>query len=156
MTESNPFSAWIALQLELQRTMFKDPRDIEDPDERASFLIWNAFAATDELHEAMQEVGWKPWATSRHLNSEEFLDELVDALHFIANMVLVASINKFEEPETLGILLWEKYKQKVKINMERQIAGYDGITGKCPICKRATVNGYYCPEHGHVELGGEA
>ena len=162
MEDGNPFSAWLELQLELQRDVFVDPRIFsEDEEGRADFLIWNAFAATDELHEAMQEVGWKPWASSRHLNSEEFLEEIVDALHFIGNMVLAASINRHEDPKVLAVMLWQKYQQKAEKNMQRQLLGYDGVTGKCPVCKRemleiyndSGVVAYNCPQHGRVESG---
>jgi dUTPase len=139
MADDSPFAAWIELQLELQRDAFVDPRTLWDrPEERSAFILWNAFAACDEIHEAMQECGWKPWATSRHLNTEEFLEELVDALHFIANMVLAAAINQHEDPKVLAKILWLKYQAKVEKNLQRQLEGYDGVQGKCPACKRQT------------------
>jgi dUTPase len=139
MAGDNPFSEWLELQLELQRDAFIDPRTLWDQEEeRSRFLLWNAFAACDEVHEAMQEVGWKPWASSRHLNNESFLEELVDALHFLANMVLAAAINEHEDPKVLAKILWLKYQAKVEKNIQRQLEGYDGVQGKCPVCKRET------------------
>ena len=148
----NPFQAWLELQLELQVEAFHaDPRFLSDsPEDRAQFVLWNAFAATDEIHEAMQEIGWKPWASSRHLNSEEFLGELVDALHFIGNMILAAAVNQHETPETLARILWSKYQDKVQINIDRQLVGYDGVKNKCPICRRELAKGA-CFIHGDVD-----
>jgi hypothetical protein len=152
----NPFQQWLELQLELQVLAFNsDPRELcESPNLRAEFMIWNAFAAEDELHEAMQEIGWKPWASSRHLDDEAFLGEIVDALHFIGNMVLACAINRFETPEVLSKMLWMKYQEKVKVNIDRQREGYDGVKDKCPSCKRELIdrdNKKYCKIHGFTE-----
>lgn len=164
--KANPFESWLQLQFELQLTAFDNDPSALGSENRAEFLIWNAFAAEDELHEAMQEVGWKPWATSRHLNREAFLDEIVDAMHFVGNMILTCAL-KF--PELDGKLtddytdirgladeLWQRYRAKVQKNIDRQREGYTGLD-KCPQCGRdlqkvdreAEVP-IICPEHGKV------
>lgn len=104
------------------------PTDL-DPEAKIEFIRWNMLALEDELHEALGEVGWKPWATSRHINTEAFKGELVDALHFFMNLLLVADITADE--------LLEAYQKKREKNIKRQEAGYDGVTEKCPHCKRA-------------------
>lgn len=86
-------------------------------------------ALTDELHEALNEIGWKPWATSKHFNYDAVKGELVDALHFFVNLCLVAQVSADD--------LYEAYCDKNKKNHIRQEQGYDGVTGKCPGCKRA-------------------
>src|SRR5690606_37354927 len=60
-------------------------------DERAEFIRWNALALTDEIHEMLGEVGWKPWATARHVNHDLAVKELVDAWHFFMNLLLTVS-----------------------------------------------------------------
>jgi hypothetical protein len=147
-----PFEEWLKLQLQLQvYTYQQDPRELEGKD-CTDFLMWNAFAATDELHEAMQEIGWKPWASSRHVNSELFLEEVVDALHFIGNMVLAAAMDRRETPEQLAKILWVMYTKKLKINADRQVQGYDGLKGKCPTCRRVLFGSpQRCVEHGMVD-----
>src|SRR5690606_34705103 len=68
----------VGLQYELQSESFGiDPLRLTD-EERIEFIRWNVLALTDELHELLQEVGWKPWATSRHVNEPEATGELVD------------------------------------------------------------------------------
>lgn len=89
----------------------------------------NVLALTDELHEALNEVGWKPWATSRHVNERAFQGEIVDALHFLINLYLLGG----GTPDTL----YDQYREKNDKNRKRQQAGYDGIKDKCPGCKRA-------------------
>lgn len=89
----------------------------------------NVLALTDELHEALNEAGWKPWATSRHVNERAFQGEIVDALHFLINLYVLGG----GTPDTL----YDQYREKNDKNRKRQQDGYDGIQGKCPGCKRA-------------------
>ena len=104
------------------------PMHLED-EARIEFIRWNILAMTDELHEALAETGWKPWATSRHVNEEAFKGELVDVLHFFVNLCLVAGMD--------GDELFERYLEKRQRNAKRQRDGYDGVSTKCPKCKRA-------------------
>jgi dimeric dUTPase (all-alpha-NTP-PPase superfamily) len=125
---ANDFSAVFAQQLRLQIESYDlDPQDLMAED-RAEFIRWNVLALEDELHEALNEVGWKPWATSRHLNRDAYKKELVDALHFFTNLCLVAGISADE--------LIAGYFEKAERNAQRQVEGYDGVTTKCPNCKR--------------------
>jgi len=118
------------LQSELQaRTYGRDPSEIAEPEERAQFIKDMVLALTDELHEALGEVGWKPWATSRHFNEEEFKGEMVDAFHFFMNLCLIAGMDADE--------LFTRYQEKRTRNQSRHASGYDGVDGKCAHCKRA-------------------
>lgn len=98
-----------------------------------SFLIENFknmhIAITDELHEALAEMGWKPWASSRHFNEQAVKGELVDAFHFFINMCMLAGVSADD--------LIEGYVNKSGKNIARQEAGYDGVSTKCPACHRA-------------------
>lgn len=107
----------------------KDPGEIYDPEERVQFIKDMTLALEDELHEFLGEVGWKPWATSRHVNEEEAKGELVDAFHFFMNLCMAIHMSPDE--------LFKKYLAKRKRNEERQVEGYDGVQGKCFKCKRA-------------------
>lgn len=128
MTEYT-FSDALEAQHQLQINSYgKDPASLTG-EERAEFIRWNILAAEDELHEALAEVGWKPWATSRPLNYGAFKGELVDAFHFFMNLMLVAGITADE--------FLTAYQVKREKNAKRQIEGYDGVTGKCKDCGRA-------------------
>jgi hypothetical protein len=106
-----------------------DPGDIIDPEERAQFIKDMTLALEDELHEFLGEVGWKPWATSRHVNEAEAKGELVDAFHFFMNLCMAVHM----EPDEL----FDRYMEKRHRNEQRQLKGYDGVEGKCYGCKRA-------------------
>src|SRR5690606_23168798 len=86
-------------------------------------------ALIDELHEALAEIGWKPWATSQHFNQAAVKGELVDAFHFFMNLCMVAKVS----PEDLI----QGYINKSAKNIQRQADGYDGVSTKCPRCNRA-------------------
>lgn len=114
----------------------RDPGLLGEED-RAQFIKDMVLAATDELHEALAEVGWKPWATSRHLNRDAYVGELIDVLHFWVNLCLAAGVTA-QEVEI-------RYLNKAEKNARRQADGYDGLAGKCPHCHRAYDDiGVYC------------
>jgi hypothetical protein len=65
---SDKLDEMMRLQKQLQVEAFgADPSVMQDAD-RIQYIKDMVLAATDELHEALAEVGWKPWATSKHLN----------------------------------------------------------------------------------------
>lgn len=96
---------------------------------KIEFIKTNHMALIDEMHEALAEVGWKPWASSRHINREAFKGEMVDVLHFFMNLLIVNGIT----PEELYL----GYISKRGINVARQAEGYDGVSTKCKGCGRA-------------------
>lgn len=119
----------LRLQNEMQRKNFGiDIRTLEGED-RTTFIKDMSLALLDEIHEALAEVGWKPWASSRHVNEEAFRGELIDAFHFMMNLFIAAGM---EEED-----IFEAYMAKRQKNIDRQERGYNGVDGKCPKCKRA-------------------
>lgn len=86
-------------------------------------------AGIREAVEQMDEIGSKPWATSKHWNTAAVKKEIVDEWHFLLAKALLAGFTAEE--------LYEAYKAKWEVNAARQTEGYDGVTTKCPICKRA-------------------
>lgn len=116
-------------QRELQKKYYGVDVTTLTDEQRAEYIRSMALALADELHEALNETGWKPWATSRHINREAYLGELIDVLHFWANLVLVVNTNEEE--------LTAMYFAKADKNAKRQLAGYDGVQGKCTTCGRA-------------------
>lgn len=112
-----------------------DPMELEG-DERADFMRWNAFALDDEIHEALAEVGWKPWATKRHVNHPQFMQEMVDAWHFFLNLLLAGAGAAGLTIKDMATMFENYYLEKNAKNLQRQIEGYDGVKDKCPVCKR--------------------
>jgi len=144
MTTQDRFTLMLEMQLELQKKHMKDgdPRLLSG-DERADFMRWNAFALEDEIHEAMQEVGWKPWATNRDINQELFLKEMVDAFHFFMNMLLCGMGHL--QPAGIADAFTIAYIEKNAVNAQRQQEGYTG-QAKCPFCKRELLPDGTCPD----------
>lgn len=141
-------------QWELQVDGFDvDPQALRG-EERAEYVRWNALALIAELTEALEEVGWKPWASDRSISPELFLKELVDAFHFLVNLALVAGGELRLTPWETGTYFADLYASKRQTNLDRQLEGYTG-TDKCPECKRdrattmvvspGTPDLHYCP-----------
>jgi hypothetical protein len=97
--------------------------------ELMEYLRVNFLAIFNEINEAMNETGWKPWATEDSINVEAFRGELVDAFHFMLNLLIAAGIQPHE--------FYTAFLEKNDRNARRQLEGYDGKTGKCPTCKRS-------------------
>tara|TARA_R110000796_G_scaffold39383_4_gene98278 strand:+ start:8527 stop:8955 length:429 start_codon:yes stop_codon:yes gene_type:complete len=123
------FEDALKAQLELQKKSFGTDPTMLDDEQKMDFIRWNVLALEDELHEALAETGWKPWATSKHVNRAAYIAELVDAFHFLMNLMLVVDCSADE--------FLQKYAEKRKINVQRQVEGYDGVKGKCGRCHRA-------------------
>lgn len=120
-------------QLDLQiENMGFDPRDL-DPEGRKRLFLEMAYALTDELHEAGNEISWKSWAKAEYLNRQEYGSELVDAWHFF----MVLWFMRYPPGTPVKIMaadFYEEYREKREINVRRQLEGYTGI--KCPDCHR--------------------
>lgn len=134
MTDSHEecgLAAIMGRQLALQRESFGiDPMALEG-EELTRFIRWNVLALEDELHEALAETHWKPWATGEgFLDRDAFVKELIDAQHFLNNLYLAAGVSSNE--------VVERYLAKAKVNADRQEAGYSSTSGKCEHCGRAT------------------
>lgn len=115
-----------------------DPDNLVDED-RIDLIRTSILALEDELHEALLGVGWKPWATSKHLDREVFVSELVDALFF---WLQLAALVGMDGDEITG-----RYWYKHAKNIRRHNAGYDGVTGKCPKCGQSyDDSGVKCKE----------
>lgn len=124
----------LQLQLDMQRDSFKaDPTAMGD-EQRMEFIRWNVLALTDELHEMLAETGWKPWASSQHVNTVPAMNEMVDAWHFFMNLML--ALTGVDDCELIARDFVGAYQSKHDVNRQRQLEGYDGITGKCPDCHR--------------------
>lgn len=104
-----------------------------DGEDVVTFIRWNVLALENELHEALDEVNWKPWAKSpREIRDvEAFRKELVDAFHFLMNLVLTTG----STPEDAVDAFMCQYFEKADVNAQRQADGYTGLD-KCPNCHR--------------------
>lgn len=122
-------------------------------EERITFIKEQAIALTDEVHEALGEIKWKSWtAGDPYINETSYLNELTDALHFLMNMMLATG----HGADALSSMMATRYFEKNSRNHKRADDGYDGVTGKCPKCRRdlndpgvtceLTIDGYQCQD----------
>lgn len=127
------FVRMLQLQERLQAESYSyNFQRMRSPD-RVEYIKNMKLALEAELQEALDETGWKPWATRREINREAYLAELVDVWHFLMNMFLVLG----DTPEELADEIFTVYCRKNKINERRQREGYDGVSTKCGHCARA-------------------
>lgn len=126
------FGSWLDETQRLQLEAYHHDLQAFVGDDRADAVMMNILAATDELHEALQEVDWKPWLTvgrGAWHDRDAFVGELVDVLHFVANLLVLAGCDDLE--------LSRRYAAKMSLNRRRQTDGYDGRSTKCSGCGRA-------------------
>jgi hypothetical protein len=84
------------------------------------------------------------------LNREQFIAEMVDALHFVGNILAAVGCDDRE--------FTAAYTVKMAKNAARMASGnYDGVSDKCPKCKRelkftelSTEIPDFCEVHGKV------
>jgi dimeric dUTPase (all-alpha-NTP-PPase superfamily) len=109
-------------QLQVRHLFGLKPGDLRHA-ERAEYIRAMILATTDELHEALREVAWKPWSKRPvgEMNRQNFVDELVDAWHFFMNLMLVGEITADE--------FFTAYLRKNNINHGRIDDGYVSPTG---------------------------
>jgi len=106
-----------------------------DGDERVRYLKDMVLACVAELTgEALGEFGWKPWATSRHVNEKALFGELRDAWQFLTNAMFAALRLP---PAELADALYDAVLEKHAVNLRRVRDGYDGVSTKCVRCRRA-------------------
>jgi hypothetical protein len=102
------------------------------PKDRMAYLTTMTTACTSELHEALAETGWKPWASSNHINRDEWMGEMTDAWLFFMNLMLAGGMTARD--------LIEITAKKQENSYKRISEGYDGVSTKCPVCRRAYDN----------------
>lgn len=116
------------MQLDLQRRYHTD-WDEMTVIEQIEYLKYNVIGLSSEVAEAMQEVGWKPWATAHYIDRDPFVGELVDVTKFLLNLMLRVGVTPTE--------LSQRFRGKTAVNHARHDTCYDGVSGKCVTCKRA-------------------
>lgn len=116
-------------QLAMQRDTYGIDYVNMTDEERIHHFKEMLHALNDEMHEALGEMGWKPWASSKHFNTDAIQGELIDAWHFFMNLLWISKMTPGE--------LFEKYQAKRLKNIQRQVEGYDGVSTKCAGCRRA-------------------
>jgi hypothetical protein len=107
---------WLQSTKELQETYYGYTFPFPSAYELAPYIEWNIFAAYQELAEAAVEFSWKPWAKDEpFVNRERVRDELIDAMHFIGNILVGMGVTDEE--------LARAYQDKQALNRRRASSG---------------------------------
>ena len=128
----------LATQRDLQKRVMRYPLDTLTTEQRVAYVKDMVLALSNELQaEVLGEVSWKPWTTGpAYVNASAYKGELVDCWHFFMNLMLAVDMTADE--------LYEGYLAKRSRNEQRQREGYDGVSGKCPGCRRSYDDGGLC------------
>ena len=101
--------------LDLQREVESKWDRLPDPDDDeaiSTYLREVILCATDELHEVLAEVNWKPWKKSRGIKDvAAYREEVADVMHFILDLYLAAGL--------AGEDIYQDYVAKHNINIDR-------------------------------------
>lgn len=123
------FTRLLEMQRQVQQLYIGDDPGELPPERKMAFLMETGLGLIHEVVEAQAETGWKPWATSNHINRDAYRGELADIFIFFMNLMLIDGMTM--------VNLDQLVQAKQKKNIARKLNGYDGVTTKCPGCKRA-------------------
>lgn len=98
-------------------------------EELIEYLKGQIMALQAETIEALDEMSWKPWTHGeKFVNREALGGELADILCFLVNLALGVGLTAKD--------LYALHQEKAARNIKRQEDRYDGVQGKCPVCRR--------------------
>lgn len=125
---------WLAETKKMQEASFGYSFEDMPLADKIQYVKDMVLALEDEAHEVLGEVKWKPWSHAEpYINRREYIKELVDAQHFIANLLVAVDCTDDE--------FWSTYQAKMDVNKERQAreGGYLSVAGhdKCVECTRS-------------------
>lgn len=108
------FAGWLHATRKLQEERYGDLAHLRG-DAYAAAVRSNVVGAIEELGEYLKEADWKPWKPRPEFDTAPMearrQDELVDVLHFIANLCVLEGLNDH--------LLSDIYLDKLEINRNR-------------------------------------
>jgi len=90
---SNGLDFMLGLQRNLENAWGRQV-DPENPEAVSQYIREVVLCATDELHEVLAEVHWKPWKEARGIKDRhKYREEMADVLHFILDLYLAAGLD---------------------------------------------------------------
>jgi hypothetical protein len=98
-------------------------------EELIEYLKGQVMALQAETIEALDEMSWKPWTHGeKFVNRDTMLGECADILCFLVNIVLGLGFTSQD--------FYAAHQEKALRNIKRQEDKYDGVSDKCPTCRR--------------------
>lgn len=91
-SDSSIIDELLTLQTSLEQAWGRLP-DLTDAEAVSEYIRQTVLCATDELHELLHEVHWKPWKEGHGIRDvEAYREELADVVHFVLDLYLVAGL----------------------------------------------------------------
>jgi len=110
-------------QLELQSRLGIYKKIGDDDSMKQQYINQMILALHEEAVEIMRETAYKNpdympfgWKKGQKFNNEKFKEEIIDIIHFVMNLCIIAKMNPDE--------IHERYLNKNKENHQRQEDGY--------------------------------
>ncbi|KKK72310.1 hypothetical protein LCGC14_2905150 [marine sediment metagenome] len=110
-------------QLDLQTKLGNIKKMNSSPQMKQQFINQMLLACHEEVTEIMRETAYKNpefmpfgWKKNQTFNNELFKEEIIDLIHFVMNLCIVADMKPKE--------IYERYINKNKENHKRQEVGY--------------------------------
>lgn len=90
--DSSIIDELLTLQTSLEQAWGRLP-DLTDAEAVSEYIRQTVLCATDELHELLHEVHWKPWKEGHGIRDvEAYREELADVVHFVLDLYLAAGL----------------------------------------------------------------
>lgn len=91
-SDSSIIDELLTLQARLEQAWGRLP-DLTDAEAVSEYIRQTVLCATDELHELLHEVHWKPWKEGHGIRDvEAYREELADVVHFVLDLYLAAGL----------------------------------------------------------------
>lgn len=91
-SDSSIIDELLTLQTSLEQAWGRLP-DLTDAEAVSEYIRQTVLCATDELHELLHEVHWKPWKEGHGIRDvEAYREELADVVHFVLDLYLAAGL----------------------------------------------------------------
>lgn len=91
-SDSSIIDELLTLQMSLEQAWGRLP-DLTDAEAVSEYIRQTVLCATDELHELLHEVHWKPWKEGHGIRDvEAYREELADVVHFVLDLYLAAGL----------------------------------------------------------------
>lgn len=90
--DSSPIDKLLSMQKALEQAWGRLP-DLTDAEAVSEYIRQTVLCTTDELHELLHEVHWKPWKEGHGIRDvEAYREELADVVHFVLDLYLAAGL----------------------------------------------------------------
>lgn len=91
-SDSSIIDELLTLQTSLEQAWGRLP-DLTDAEAVSEYIRQTVLCTTDELHELLHEVHWKPWKEGHGIRDvEAYREELADVVHFVLDLYLAAGL----------------------------------------------------------------